>query len=336
MQTFDKLFKKLLVHEAFDKVYPLKDKFKKRSVEEIDTELEGIVGDEDDTERRKQYAYDRMPFWDRDTMRDQIYNRQRGRREDLSFERESAKSQKERNEKNEQIVNQIVSEALKRTGVTAKTKEIIELQSVQNFIHTFVEVYQVRKQFLEFAEKNDLYERGELSERPAYPDPDYIGFNAIKQSFDAKAGSLEINISPMISISDESDLEKSNGMLDIAFSSKEGYDVVTGGGDAAQVIATVMEFAFAVFCVYEAAIKLLFPVYYQWKRESYPKMIKFSPVDNYQSDMNMKSKLAKEGQNKRARIYTLGWERSMRKRVPDLELSSEGGSSFPRIFIMYK
>ena len=65
-------------------------------------------------------------------------------------------------------------------------------------------------------------------------------------------------------------------------------------------------------------------------------MIKFSPVDNYQSDMNMKSKLAKEGQNKRARIYTLGWERSMRKRVPDLELSSEGGSSFPRIFIMYK
>ena len=63
-------------------------------------------------------------------------------------------------------------------------------------------------------------------------------------------------------------------------------------------------------------------------------MIKFSPVDNYQTDMNMNSKAAKEGLNKRARIYTLGWERSMRKRVPDLELASEGGSSYPRIFIM--
>ena len=334
MHTFDKLFKKLLIHEAFDKVYPLKDKFKKRSVEDIDTELEGIVGDEDDTERRKQYAYDRMPFWDRETMRDQIQNRQMGRREDLRSERKVAKSQNERNEKNEQIVNQIVSEALKRTG--SPKKEIIELQSVQNFIHTFVDVYHNRKIMEDWREEFGRYGREEIEENPEYPDLDYISFNAIKQSFDAKAGSLEINISPMISTTEEFDLEKSNGMLDIAFSSKEGYDVVTGGGDAAQVIATVMEFAFAVFCVYEAAIKLLFPVYYQWKRESYPKMIKFSPVDNYQSDMNMKSKLAKEGQNKRARIYTLGWERSMRKRVPDLELSSEGGSSFPRIFIMYK
>jgi len=78
---------------------------------------------------------------------------------------------------------------------------------------------------------------------------------------------------------------------------------------------------------------LYYPKFYELKKATGGNVIKFSGVNNSSSGMNLKSKTAREGGNKRNRLYTLGWERAMRKRIPDLELAQgEHGT----IYIRYK
>lgn len=326
MQTFDKLFKKLLVHEAFDKAYPFKNKYS-RSADEIRRAREESDLQAERELDQKNYAMNRMGEWDRIETRRGIDNRRRRRDGDLASERERGmdeedleSSSKMVDENDIKIKDEILAVALKRQG--SPKKEILELNSVSNLIRRIIGAYKVKK---------------------THEDPDsqissygYQSLGAINQQFESKSGMMSIHLTPYFYFSDGTrDLikEEKNGIIDISFKVSGGnYSDVTGGGDATQVIATVMEYAFAVFSVVESALKILFPDFYEWKKSEDQKIIKFSGVNNF-GDINPNAKTAREGTNKRNRLYSLGWDRAMRKRATDLELYDGGHGT---IYIKYK
>jgi len=316
MHTFDNLFKKLLVHEAFDKSYPFKNKYS-RSADEIRG-----ARDESDLQaerelQQKNYAMNRMGEWDRIETRGGIDNRRRRRDGDLASERNRGMEEEdvENSAKlptDNELKAKILAEALKRTG--SPKQEILELNSVLNLIRRMISSYKAK-------ESHDFV---------------YQSFGYIKQQFESKSGMMTISLSPYFYFNEQTrELTKDdgNGIIDISFkTSNGGYGDLTGGGDATQVIATVMEFAFSVFSVVESALKILFPDFYEWKKSQDLKVIKFSGVPNY-GDINRNSKTSREGINKRNRLYSLGWDRAMRKRATDLELHDGGHGT---IYIKYK
>lgn len=347
MLNFEKLLKRLLVHEAFDKVYPLKDKNKHRPIKDIQSDLDNLDQEHEAEIRRKEYATNRMPWWDREDTIDRIHNRTDRTRSNLEWEKGEREKYEKKNEKYKDLTEKIIQTALQRTG--SPREDILRLDSITKFAHDFVAVYQYKTEYENFLKKRTEYrQRSSSPERqsseeiiaPEPPNihPSTLQFRTIKQPFEGKAGDMIILITPFIDVAEHGELEHRYGILDVSFSTKTGnFWDMSKAGDAAQVVATVMEFAFAVFCVYEAAIKLLFPDFYEWKTTSFePKVVKFSPTENDEDSMNARSKTAREGINKRGRLYTLGWERSMKKRVPDLELISTGGSENPIIYICYK
>jgi glycosyltransferase involved in cell wall biosynthesis len=212
----------------------------------------------------------------------------------------------------DELKSKIIAEALKRTG--SPKKEIVELNSISTLIRRMISSSKARNS-------------NEYS---------YQSFGYIHQQFESKSGMMSISLSPYFYFSEDTkDLTKveNNGIIDISFKASGGsYADVTGGGDATQVIATVMEYAFAVFSVVESALKILFPDFYEWKKSEDQKVIKFSGVNNF-GGINPNAKTAREGTNKRNRLYSLGWDRAMRKRATDLELYDGG---YGTIYIKYK
>lgn len=325
MKDFDNLIKRLLVHEAFDRRYPIKNRYT-RPMKEVDDDITNAEQEGIESLQRKDYALNRMDYADRYDVESAIVNRNRLNRNRLEDEREDSRVddfdeealqniEKNASPEIKKIRSQIIELASKRIGIPEK--EIIELISVQKLIKNMMDSWLVKKN------KSSGHQ----------------SFGYVRQKFESKSGLMEISLTPRFYFDEYSrDLattSENNGIIEISFKLARGsYGDVTGGGDAAQVVATVMEFAFAVFSVVEAGLKLLFPDFYKWKKEESPKVISFSGMPNYasSSSLNRSSKTAKEGGNKRNRLYTLGWERSMRKRVPDLELVT---TETDKIYIQY-
>lgn len=329
MSDFEKLFKKLLVHEAFDKSYPIKNSYG-RSKEEIEKEIEANSDQAEQERRRKQYALRRMDPDQRYSLLRSIDRRREETEESLQDEIRDNERRKEteqdlnntfKNYSSEltDIKNQIIELALNRQG--SPRKDYIELVSIQNILKNFIDAW--------------LIKTGKKS--------GYQTIRGVVQDFESKSGLMMISLSMRFAFDEYTkDLEKgnsSNGIIDISFRPKKGnYSDVTGGGDASQLIATVMEFSFAAFSIIEASLKVLFPDFYEWKKTSRINpnatkvVIKFSGVSNTGA-INTKSKTVRQGLNKRNRLYSLGWDRAMRKRATDLELLD---TNFGTIYIQYK
>lgn len=319
MTDFEKLIQKLLVHEAFDKAYSFKNKYS-RSADEIRRAREESDLQAERELDQKNYAMNRMGEWDRIETRGGIDNRRRRRDGDLASERQRGMEEEDIEHAannsidptDDELKSKIIAEALKRTG--SPKKEIVELNSISILIRRMISSSK--------AKNSNEYS--------------YQSFGYIHQQFESKSGMMSISLAPYFYFDENTkDLTKvrDNGIIDISFKASGGsYADVTGSGDATQVIATVMEYAFAVFSVVESALKILFPDFYEWKKSKDQKIIKFSGVNNF-GGINPNAKTAREGTNKRNRLYSLGWDRAMRKRATDLELYDGGHGT---IYIKYK
>jgi hypothetical protein len=322
MNSFDKLFKQLThFHEAFDKSYPLKNK-KRKSIEDIDAEITANAEDQRNELRRKEYARNRMPWYDQEELDERIVSRYRNDWYRLDWEKQKAKELEEQEAMSDDLLklkDQVLSDAVKRCG--ADNADLLNLDCIQSFLLVFLTAY---KEKLRVANTNK------------YIKP--VHFNTITQDFQSKSGTMTIAVIPFIVIDSYGDLVKEgkpeDSILDISFVPKEGkFTDLTGGNDAMQVVATVMKFTLAVFSVFESSIKLLFPDYYEWSRNEIKQVVKFSPTRNIETNKN--SKIAREGENKRARLYSLGWNKVMKNRLTDLELINTGGE-YPDMYISYK
>lgn len=333
MTNFDKLIQSLLVHEAFDRVLPIKNRYSRKG-EEIERDLGNVDRERDAELRRKEYALNRTSMYQQPSMTARVHDRARTARGDLESELRSSRYD-DNDEKiaslnddpdetitsfKQRVRDRIMAQTLKRPGFDLNKQNLLELTSIQKLIKSIIEAYMVRQSLL-----------GNLQGVP----PIHQDIKSVAQKFESKSGLMVVNILPYFEFDYETatpTCRHGNGILDISFRPSKGdYSVLTGGGDATQIIATVMEIAFVTFCVIETGMKLCFPQFYKWRKTESANLIKFSGVGNY-GNMNLNSKTAREGMNKRNRLYTLGWERAMKKRVPDLELVESSGSL---IYIKY-
>lgn len=288
---FDSLIDRMLLTELFDKSYPLEDKkvddVSAANIDKIRAYLSEIS---------ELYHFGGLDENIRNDMRKEIIDI---KQKINTFEREN-KTNTIRSKLTGSVqfntkYDRILKLASERYG---KSTTIFNLNSIQLFLLSLLEPIQ-----------NPDEEDSDIT---------YID-ESITQNFTARAGLIKIVISPNIEIVNKKIGRYGFSTFDIVFKSPTGGYEATLSGDAPQVVMTVMDFAFAVFCIFESFARVCSPEIIKILKETRRPLMHFSPAAN-DSNLNMSSKMAREGVNKRNRLYSVAWKKAMQNRIPDIEL----------------